>query len=36
VTWEQILRLIQPWLVRSTGLCPVCGAKFKRVHHDTT
>jgi len=21
--------MIQPWLVRSTGLCPLCGTKFK-------
>jgi SRSO17 transposase len=34
-TWEQILRMIQPWLVRSAGLCPVCGTKFKRISDDT-
>ena len=36
VPWEQILRAIQPWLVRSNGRCPSCGAKFKRVPADTT
>ena len=35
-TWEQILRTIQPWLVRWSGLCPFCGTKFKRICNDTT
>jgi hypothetical protein len=35
-TWEQILRTIQPWLVRWSGLCPFCGTKFERIFEDTT
>lgn len=34
VTWEQILHLIPPWQVRSTGRCFACRAKFKRIYND--
>jgi hypothetical protein len=30
VTWEQILRAIQPWLVRENGYCSCCGSTFER------
>jgi hypothetical protein len=29
VTWEQILRAIQPWLVREKGYCSSCGTQFE-------
>ena len=35
VAWERILHAIQPWLVRSSGLCPLCGTKFERIRNDT-
>ena len=35
-TWERILRAIQPWLVRASGYCSCCGAKFDRVSFDST
>jgi hypothetical protein len=31
VTWEQTLRAIRPWLVRSTGYGFCCGSKFDEV-----
>jgi hypothetical protein len=31
VTWEQTLRAIRPWLVRSTGFCFCCGSKFDDI-----
>jgi hypothetical protein len=36
VTWEQILRLIQPSLVRASGYCACCRSKFDRIVFDTT
>jgi hypothetical protein len=35
VTWEQILRLIQPSLVRSRGYCACCHSKSEMEISDT-
>jgi len=36
VTWEQMLRQIQPWLLRATGFGRGCGMKFNRILFDST
>jgi hypothetical protein len=36
VTWEQILRTMQLYLVRQTGYCKWCGTKFDKIVIDST
>jgi hypothetical protein len=36
VTWEQILRTMQPYLVRQSGCCKWCGTKFDKIVIDST